>query len=236
MKLTKEIINSMPFYFSYEAIKGKINSETSIEDSTLQTYLSRDVSAGTLSDAGKGWYSRLQKEFILDTKPLKRVLGILKKAFPLLEASSWSTEQINPFTHHMLGKHILFTYVASDAVNSVHETLLAHNYNSYANPGKPEIKKSFRISKNTVIVRPSVAKQPESLNGASPIEKILVDLLFENRRLNIMPQEEAKLVLENAMATGTIKISSMISYAKRREMDIAKTIKDFRIIRFSGDA
>jgi hypothetical protein len=40
----------------------------------------------------------------------------------------------------MLGKHIIFTYVASDAVNSVHEILLTHNYNSYANPGKPEIK------------------------------------------------------------------------------------------------
>jgi hypothetical protein len=43
----------------------------------------------------------------------------------------------------------------------------------------------------------SLAERSERILGilkeAFPIEKILVDLLIENCRLNIMPQEEAKL-------------------------------------------
>jgi len=172
----------------------------------------------------------------LDTKPLGQVFEILNQAFPLLEFSCWSTEQINSFTHHMLGKHILFVYVDTDAINSVHEILLDNDCNSYANPGKSEIEKTFRIAEKTVIIRSTVAKQPKSINGASPIEKILVDLLFENRKLNIMASNEVEMVIENILKSGTINISSMLSYISRREMDIEAIIKDIRIIKKSGDA
>ena len=235
LQLTIKLIEEMPIYFSYEAIREELKSRTSMENSTLQTYLSREIAAKRLSDAGKGWYSKIKQKFILDTKPLGQVFEILNQAFPLLEFSCWSTEQINSFTHHMLGKHILFVYVDTDAINSVHEILLDNGYNSYANPGKSEIEKIFRIAEKTVIIRPSVAKQPKSMNDVSPIEKILVDLFFENRKLNIMSPSEVELVIENALKSGTINLSSMLSYISRREMDIEAIIKDIRIIKKSGD-
>lgn len=213
------LLNQQPLYFSFDMLKSQLESESvKVANSTLKTYMSRLVADGKVFDAGKGWYSKLEKELRLDTTPLKKLLKILKNSFPLLDVSCWSTEQINPFTHHMLGKHILFVYVDADAVSSVHEILLDNGYNSYANPKKPEIEKSFRLIEKTVIVRPSVAKQPESLNGTTPIEKILADLLFENSRLNIMLSEEATQVVKNAVKSGRINISAMISYAKRREV------------------
>ena len=236
LQLTIKLIEEMHIYFSYEAIREELKSRTSIKNSTLQTYLSREIAAKHLSDAGKGWYSKIKQKFILDTKPLGQIFEILNQAFPLLEFSCWSTEQINSFTHHMLGKHILFVYVDTDAINSVHEILLDNDCNSYANPGKSEIEKTFRIAEKTVIIRSTVAKQPKSINGASPIEKILVDLLFENRKLNIMASNEVEMVIENILKNGTINISSMLSYISRREMDIKAIIKDIRIIKKSGDA
>lgn len=216
-----KLLNNQPEYFSYVMLKSDLEAEgVEVADSTLQTYMSRLVAEGKVYGAGKGWYSNIRKEFDLDMTPVKDLIAVLKSSFPLLEVSCWSTEQINSFTHHMLGKHILFVHVDADAVSSVNEILLDNGYNSYANPGKPEIEKSFRLLEKTVIVRPSVAKQPESNNGAAPIEKILVDLLFENRKLNIMSSVETEQVVKNAIESGRINISGMISYAKRREVDV----------------
>jgi len=216
------LLNQQPSYFSFDMLKSQLESESAkVANSTLKTYMSKLVANEKVFDAGKGWYSNLEKAFKLELTPLKKVVKILRNAFPLLDLSCWSTEQINSFTHHMLGKHILFIYVDTDAVNSVHEILLDNGYNSYANPKKPEIEKSFRLLEKTVIVRPSVAKQPDNINGTAPIEKILIDLLFENSRLNIMLSEEATQVVQNAVKIGRINISAMISYAKQREIKLA---------------
>ena len=196
--------------------------------------MSRLVTDGKVFDAGKGWYSNIEKEFNLNTEPVENLLEILKKSFPLLDIACWNTEQINAFTHHLLGKHIIFVYVDADAVSSVHEVLLDNGYNSYANPGKQEIEKSFRLLENTVVIRPSITKQPKSDNGAAPIEKIIVDLLFENRKLNIISSIEIQQLLQNAVESGRINFSIMIAYAKRRKIDFIGQIKNIQIIKKSG--
>ena len=116
LETLKNIIRQMPLYFSYKAVKSAFKrKKVSITDSTLQTYLSREVSAGDIWSAGKGWYSKLEDEFLLYTEPVSEIIDLLKKHFPFLECSCWSTEQINQFTHRMLGKHYTFVYVDSEA-------------------------------------------------------------------------------------------------------------------------
>jgi len=224
----------MPLYFSYDCIKSKLLTKAEIKDSTLQTYLSREVAEKNIFSAGKGWYSKQGKEFQLNTEPVQKMIELLKQKFPLLEISCWSTEQINSFTHHMLGKHITFIYTDIDAVDSMHEFLLDNGYNSYANPTKKEIEKHFRVINSTVVLRPSIAKQPEDIKGASSIEKLLVDLIFENRKLNIMPEDEIECIFEGILRYGRINVSALFSYAKRREMNIQE-IKKFRIFYYSGN-
>ncbi|HBM17449.1 MAG TPA: hypothetical protein DD381_14065 [Lentisphaeria bacterium] len=222
-------------YFRYADVKAfLISQNTKVSDSTLQTYLSREIAKKNIFSAGKGWYSKQEKEFRLNVEPIQKIIGLIKQKFPLLEISCWSTEQINSFTHHMLGKHITFIYVDIDAVNSVHEFLLDNGYNSYDNPTKKETQKHFRATNNTVVLRASIAKQPEDLSGASSVEKLLVDLIFENRKLHIMPEDEIENIFESILKYERINVSTLFSYAKRREMDIQE-IKKFRIFNLSGN-
>ena len=68
----------------------------------------------------------------------------------------------------------------------------------------------------TVIVRPLKTKEPEANDGFALIEKVMVDLLFENQRFNFMPQEEAQDVIKKAANADRISVTTLISYAKRR--------------------
>jgi len=94
LELLKNLVDGMPLYFSYDYIKNKISLKTEIKDSTLQTYLSREVAEKNILNAGKGWYSTLEKEFRLDTEPVQGIIELIGQKFPFLNCSCWSTEQL----------------------------------------------------------------------------------------------------------------------------------------------
>jgi type I restriction-modification system DNA methylase subunit len=226
--LTDSFKHSDKHYIDIDTIKQSINTDS---DSTLKTYLSHVQSSGRLYDAGKGWYSNLKDPFVLDTKPLKKIITLLEKSFPLLDFQCWSTAQINAYTQHMLAKHIAFVYTESDAINPVAENLRAEGYTVFANPLKAEVEKSFRVDEKTVVVRPSISKQPQGEGHFAPIEKILVDLVIEASALKFMDESEARLIVENATGAGRVMMSSLLGYAKRRLVDFSgiKTINQVQI-------
>ena len=216
-ELLDKLLDKQPVYFSYDMLKSQLKAKNaSVADSTLKSYMSRLVADNSIYDAGKGWYSNIREKFNLDTEPLKELIEVLNKSFPLLGFSCWSTEQINLFTHHMLGRHISFVYTDSDAVDTVTEVLLDNGYNAYSDPQKNDIEKYFRPIEKTVIIRPLKTKEPETIDGAAPVEKIMVDLIFENQRFNFMSQEEAQEVIKKASDSGRISVATLVSYAERR--------------------
>jgi hypothetical protein len=213
------------FYFSYEEIKALLEQEKiNITPSSLKSYIFELTKRGVIFDAGKGWYSSIKEPFELNTKPVKPIIRKIKKEFPLLDFSCWSTEQLNSFTHHLMAKFITFVYVDSDYMRNLTELLKNKGYNVYENPNKAEIEKQFTITDKTVVIRPSISKQPKAVDNCSPIEKILIDFLIENKKLSIMDYPEAENTVKNALNAGKINISEFFAYAKRREFDISKSI------------
>ena len=219
--LLKEIIEKLKQthkYFSYEEIKSCLKKENiNIAPSSLKSYVFELVKNKVISDAGKGWYSSIEKPFELNTKSVKKIIKIIKGKLPLLPFSCWSTEQLNSFTHHLLSKFIIFVYTDSDYISNTAEILRNSSYNVYENPNKAEIEKSFRITVKTVILLPSIKKQPQANNNCAPIEKILIDFLMENRHYKIMESSEAEAVVVNAVNSYRINISRVFSYAKERK-------------------
>ncbi len=207
------------------------DSQKIVTHSTLKTNLSRAQSSGFIYNAGKGWYSSIKDPFILDTKPVKKIITHLEKSFPFLDFQCWSTEQINAYTQHLLAKNIAFVFTERDAIDSVAENLRSNGYTVFANPIKPEVEKSFRVDDKTVVVRPSISKQPQGEGHCAPIEKILVDLVIEVITLKIMDESEARLVVENVTTAGRVMIASLLGYAKRRLLDLTdvKTINQVQI-------
>ena len=94
-------------YFSYEEIKSLLKKEKiSITAALLKKYIFDFTKNGLVFDAGKGWYSSIKEPLELNTNPVKSIIQTIKKEFPLLDFSCWSTEQLNPFTHHLMAKFI----------------------------------------------------------------------------------------------------------------------------------
>ncbi len=225
-----EKLKTQKNYFSYEEIKALLEKEKiKITPSSLKSYVHELTQKKIIFDAGKGWYTNLEKDFILNKKPVQQIIRKLKVKLPLLEFSCWSTEQINSFTHHLLTKFITFVYTDADFINNTAELLEEAGFTVFKNPDKAEIKKHFKIASKTVVLRPNISKQPEPIENYAPIEKILVDFLIENRKLSIMENMEAEAVVKNALNSGKINISAFFSYAKRRELHTPESINQVRI-------
>lgn len=221
-ELLRVEIKQLGEYFSYDAVKTHVAkvSETKMPDSTLKTYLSDFVEAGALFDAGKGWYSNLSDRLELNTESVRKITQFLSEQFPLLETSCWSTEQINPFMHHLLARYVTFVYASQDAVEVVGDALRDVGYGVLVNPVAAEIEKNYTKIENPVVVRPSVSKEPAAVSGIAPPEKLLVDLLFENNKLSIMEPSEAEEVLKKAIQAGRVNMAALQSYAKRRRVSV----------------
>ncbi|VGO21468.1 DUF6577 family protein [Pontiella sulfatireligans] len=209
-------------YFSIADVKSALEKGAgeSVPDSTVKTYLSKFMADGTVHDAGKGWYSKIAEPLKLDAKPLEPITKLLAEDFPLLEVSCWSTEQINPFMHHLLSRFTVFVYTLPDALDVVGDALRDAGHNVLVNPTASEIERLYQKTENPVLVRPAVTKEPSAVAGMAPPEKLLVDLLFENNKLSIMEPSEAEDAVRRAVEAGRVNISSLLSYAKRRRITV----------------
>lgn len=188
---------------------------------TLRRYLSEAAANGLIFDAGRGWYSRLPHAFALDTSPISPLLRLVMKEFPLLDVSAWSTAQINAYTRHLLSTHTAFLYVETDSLLSVAEKLEDKGWKAFANPSPAEAERRFRPGDKTVVLRPALSKSPQAVHGAAPIEKLLVDLVFESSRLRLMDESEAQSVVANVARAGRVPLAALLGYARRREQKIA---------------
>ena len=211
-------------YFSYDDVKAHL-AETAgekVPEATLKTYLSQFMDSGLIFDAGKGWYSTLAAPLVLPSERVQAIVRYLTDNLPLLTISCWSTEQINPFLHHLLSKFVTLVYTERDAMTAAGEVLKDAGYDVLVNPGKAEIDKFYPRTEHPVIVRPSVTKEPEASHGYAPPEKLLVDFLFENIRLNMVEPSEAEQVVANAVRAGRVNMAGLLSYAKRRDVAVGE--------------
>ncbi len=238
--LLKEIIDKLKQarkYFSYADIKTLLEKEEiNITLSSLKSYVFEQVKNKVIFDAGKGWYSSIEKPFELNIKPVQKIIKVIKEKLPLLPFSCWSTEQLNSFTHHLLSKFIIFVYTDSDYISNTAEILRNSGYNVYENPNKAEIEKSFRITEKTVVLLPSIKKQPQANNNCAPIEKMLIDFLMENRHYKIMENSEAEAVVVNAVNSDRINISRAFSYAKERKFPAFSSTDYLRLNEKGGNS
>lgn len=209
-------------YFSIEAVKRSlIADDIQLADSSLRKYLSKAKEAGIVSDAGRGWYSRHTNPVSLDPKPVAKIIREVKKAFPLLDFCCWSTIQFNLFALHLIGQPTIFLYAEEDALETVGSALRDAGWDAWANPGKSDAERFIRPGATTVVLRPSIAKQPIYVTHVAPIEKALVDLFIEASKLQLMDQAEVQRILDSALSSGLLKLPVLFSYAETKRVQIA---------------
>lgn len=208
-------------YFSLAAVKRAL-AEAAVElaDDTLREYMSEAMKTGIVSDAGRGWYSRHNQPVILDPKPVAKIIREVKKSFPLLDFCCWSTVQFNPFAQHLIAQPTILLYAESDTLDAVADALKSIGWDAWANPSKADVERFVRPGEKTVVLRPSIVKQPESLDQVAPIEKAFVDLFIEADKVRLLDPAEAQRILDNALGSGLMQLPVLFSYAETKREKI----------------
>jgi CTP:molybdopterin cytidylyltransferase MocA len=155
-----------------------------ISPNTLRGYLSEAMANGEIHSAGRGWYSPIAERAGIDPEPVAALGKLLAKRFPLLPHALWSTAQINPWLEHTLGKETLFVNAPSEAVSDVAAFLRQSGWTVVVNPTKKS-GADFVPGDKQVVLR-GVRREV----GEMTPERLLIELLLENRRLGILDEAE----------------------------------------------
>ena len=203
-------------YFSFRDISLRVKDlDLKISAGTLRVYLTEATASGLIHDAGRGWYSRLSEPLVLDPKPVAKLIRAVAKAFPLLDFTCWSTAQINPFMHHLLGKNLAFVNTDAEAMDPVWEFMRDAGFDAHLNP-RGSAREKFAVREKTVVVRRRVVGAPAEGHFAR-IEALLVDLLLETQRLGLMDMGEFQAMARTAASAGRISMSDLAAYAANRK-------------------
>ncbi len=203
-------INELKKYFAKKEIEYKKD--------TLKKNLYLLKKGNLIYAAGRGWYSTIKEEFKLDANPVKKVITLIKEKFPLLEFSCWSTEQIKGFFHHLPSQFVTFVHAEKDFLQSLKDFLLDNGYNVYLNPYKIEAEKYLDLKSKTVVLRPSISSREPKHQCLAKIEKIIVDLFMENKKINIIDIEEYNKIVSNIVLNYRINMAEMLDYAHNRKI------------------
>ena len=121
-ELLPKLFSPNRHYIDLATVQRTIEAEALVyEDATINRYLHEWTREGRIHDAGRGWYSDLRHAFqpVLATPPLPELDKLLKKKFPLLEFTVWSSRQFTTFFHHYAARHATFLMVDRDAMDTV---------------------------------------------------------------------------------------------------------------------
>lgn len=211
---------AFPPYFSIDDVAEWLEERgAEVGRHTLRDYLSDLLRDGLLNDAGRGWYCRHGERPVLDDSEVRPLLDEVAAAFPLLEASAWSTSMLNPWLHHLIGTGSKFLHVERDALEPVAGHLETTGWKVFANPASTS---SSRVStaENTVILRPLHVHAPVADELDLLPERILVELRIEVDRLNIMDLTEYHdLAFRLANETRLI-MGSLVRYLSKRKLSV----------------
>ncbi|NQE44501.1 hypothetical protein C5S31_00580, partial [ANME-1 cluster archaeon GoMg2] len=105
-----------------------------------------------------------------------------------------------------------------DFLQALKDFLTDKGYNTYLNPRKSETEKYVELKNQTVILRPFISSREPKNQCFAKIEKILVDLLMETKKVNLMDMSEYQKIFSNIIHNYRINIAEMLDYAERRKI------------------
>lgn len=214
----KELSQVTP-YINFAQIKQRVRADKIAEkDDTLYDYLKDAVSEGIIQSAGRGWYTSLTQDVTLNPESIQALDTLLGDRFPLLPYYLWATQQVNPWMHHLLGKSVAFVYVDSVGVDDVAEFLRGDGWSVTVNPTK-KTGQDFVIRERSVVVR-GISRELDDSTRPS-VETVLVDLLMENERLQLMDASEFKGMVHTLLSQHRVDIARLQRLLNDRKRNLS---------------
>lgn len=208
-------------YVSAKAVRSALTkARVEIQPATLNRYLVEMVEAGFLFSAGRGWYSFLKDAARLSPEPVAELVAEVRKAFPLLRFAAWSTAQVNPWMHHLIGQPVAVLDVEKDALENVADRLEKANWKPALNPtGKAA--KRFAPQPRSVLLRPLHSSAPEAEGGLASAEQMLVELRLEAAELGLLSVAEFQAMATRLATESRLTVATLLRYAEKRRLEAA---------------
>jgi hypothetical protein len=195
-------------YFSMKELRKYLYQNSIIyTNNNLKQSIYRLKLDDLIYEAGRGWYSTIKEEFVLNKRSIEKIIILIKQNFPLLT-----------FFHHLPSQFVTFIYTDKDFLETITEFLENDNYNVFLNPQKKESEKFVHFKDRTVILRPSITHREPKDNNFASIEKLIVDLYMETKKIGLLDKKEFKRITKNVLSNYRINLSEMLDYAHNRKI------------------
>lgn len=209
-------------YISFQAIRTAIEGkELSGKPTLLREYLSEAMEKKVIYDAGRGWYSALVSPAVPDPEATAPLRQSLAKRFPFLPHYVWSTRQVNPWMHHLLGKFVQFVHAESDGEDDVAAFLRNEGWSVIVNP-TAKTAKDFSSGDRSVVIRG--IRRPFDPTTEPRVENVLVDLMLENSRLHLMDEGERQDMSRKLLTTNRVEIATLFARLRDHKRNLADLV------------
>lgn len=205
-------------YFSYRGVKQALgDSPLAAKPALLREYLSEAMERKVVHDAGRGWYSSLKTPVTLDAVATAQLRSTLEKRFPFLPHYVWSTGQLNPWMHHLLGKFVQFVHVESGDEADVAAFLRKEGWSVIVNPTAKRAV-DFAPDERSVVIRG--IRRPFDPAAEPRVENVLVDLMLENARLSLMDEGERREMSRKLVTTQRVEMARLLARLGKHHLDL----------------
>lgn len=183
---------------------------------------------GLIKQIKRGIYTiSLKEKFVPDiSDKLIQLAKVLIKDFEDIDYCITTTEWLNYFTRHQLGRFFFIIEVEKDFLEDVfHAYQEVSHLRVYLKPDELMIERYMEYD-NTLIIKPLVSRSPKqkvAINKKSKakvniptIEKFLVDIFSDDITYFQVQGREMETVFERAIEKYNINYSRLLAYAKRR--------------------
>jgi hypothetical protein len=148
----------------------------------------------------------------------QKIYTLIKQKKPFLKCCVWRTSVLNEFTRHQTGKFMIMVEVERIGVEPVFDVLRDNHENVFLNPTEKEIDFYISALDEAIVVVPLVSEAPtQEVNQVETItiEKLLVDILSEEKLYQSAQSERSRIIFE-ANSKYTINMNKLLRYASRR--------------------
>jgi hypothetical protein len=214
-----EELSGLRPYVSFQAVRAALeDSPLAAKSALLREYLSEAMEKKVIHDAGRGWYSSLETPAVLDPEATTPLRDLLARRFPFLPHYVWSTRQVNPWMHHLLGKSVQFVQVESDGEDDVAAFLRNEGWNMVVNP-TAKTARDFAPGERSVVIRG--IRRPFDPATEPRVETVLVDLMLENSRLRLMDEGERQEMSRRLVTTHRVEMASLLARLGKHRLNLA---------------
>jgi DNA-binding Lrp family transcriptional regulator len=192
-----------------------------VKKNTVNWRIYKLLEKGIIQRIGRGKY-RLGKHRgfnPLINKTIKNLYAILKKEYPYLDISIWSTEWISQWMLHVPGINKIIIEVEKGTEDSVFYFLSDIRKNVFINPTRDILDKYTHENKDQIIIKNLITDAPlQKINNLQipAIEKILVDLILDVKTFPEYQGRDLESIIDNIYQFHSVQEDKLLRYANRR--------------------